>query len=85
LADGEGTYDPFKWSNRTMHTARRWLEEHFDEVQTGDVVDVQFILEETDKPKVSERLEPYPPAPERIHAEGTIKDSWASALQQSPD
>jgi len=52
-------YDPFAWggsTGRTMGTAHRWIEEHFDELADGQVVDVQFILGETNQPKVSEQV-----------------------------
>jgi hypothetical protein len=45
------------------------------------VVDVEHILGERDRPKVSERLEPYPPAPERIHASSGIKPGWHGAVK----
>ena len=42
---------------------------------------VEHILGETERPKVSERLEPYPPAPEPTHAEGKIKPDWHGAIE----
>jgi hypothetical protein len=48
LTDGDGQYDPYRWTNRTMHAAHLWVMEHFDEVSMGAVVDVEFILGETD-------------------------------------
>jgi len=41
---------------RTMQVAHEYIETHFDELQTGDVVDVEWVLSEVDKPKVSERF-----------------------------
>jgi hypothetical protein len=51
-------YDPIDWSSdtRTMPTAHQYLIDHWDDVESGDIVDVQFILGETDEPKVSEAL-----------------------------
>ena len=50
--------DPHSWpSPRTMSVAHAWLEQHFDEVKDGDVIDVQFIIGETQEPKKSERDE----------------------------
>ena len=48
--------DPYSWGNRTMTTAHLYILEHFDELKSGDVIDVEFILGETKSPKISERL-----------------------------
>lgn len=62
LHAGEGLLvcDPFKHpgapSRRTLFEAHRYIRKHWNELESGDVVDVQFILGETDKPKTSERL-----------------------------
>ena len=51
-------YDPTNWTNRTMETAHRYLiEQGLDGLLHGEVVDVQFILGETDGPRVSEQDE----------------------------
>jgi hypothetical protein len=50
------SYDPYNWEhNRTMKYAHNYIAEHWMELADGDVVDVQFILGETDSPKLSER------------------------------
>jgi hypothetical protein len=51
-------YDPYGgWSNpRTFGVAHKWLIEHWSEVQSGDVVDVEFILGEKPTKKQSESL-----------------------------
>lgn len=51
---GPFRFDPYDWGDRTYHIAHLWLTEHWDEVETGDVVDVRFILKETDSPARSE-------------------------------
>ena len=61
LDDGRATNDPYEWvargmGERTMPVAHNWIIEHFDALSDGDVADVQFILGETEKPKVSERV-----------------------------
>jgi hypothetical protein len=60
LTGGEvsATYDPYGWDTRarTIPTAHRHLIDHWSEVKSGDVVDVEFILGEVKKPKISERL-----------------------------
>lgn len=48
--------DAYFWNDRTMQTAHHYILEHFQELNDGDVVDVEFILGETDKPKLSERI-----------------------------
>lgn len=48
--------DPYDWANRTWQTAHVWIAEHWDEIESGAVVDVEFILGETSAPKFSERL-----------------------------
>ncbi|CAB4189950.1 hypothetical protein UFOVP1196_21 [uncultured Caudovirales phage] len=48
------SYDPFKWTNRTMKISHLHIQEHFDTLESGAVVDVEYIMKETDTPKVSE-------------------------------
>ena len=50
--------ESYEWgdNNRTFTVAHEWLIEHWRDVNPGDVIDVEFILGETDKPKESERL-----------------------------
>jgi hypothetical protein len=52
------TYDPWAWdsSSRTMNAAHQYIEKNFDKLDSGDVIDVEFILGETKKKKISERL-----------------------------
>lgn len=42
---------------RTMGTAHAHVIKHWDELKTGDVIDVEFIMGETTEPKISQRLE----------------------------
>lgn len=42
-----------------MCVAHQFIEDHFDELNDGEVVDVQFILGETKVPKVSESINSY--------------------------
>ena len=57
----DATYDPYKWGcgARTMQAAHLWIRENYDALSDGEVIDVEFILSETDKPKLSERIEMY--------------------------
>ncbi len=61
----EAQYDPYAWSSkaRTVPIAHQWLIEHWNDVKSGDVVDVQFILGET-------------PAPKRSEAHGKGDEEW---------
>jgi hypothetical protein len=59
IAGGEGHFDcdAETWGSRTMTSAHRWLIEHFDEIESGAVVDVEFIEGERAAPKRSEAFE----------------------------
>jgi len=48
------TYDPFEWGDRTFRTAHQHVIDHWDELTSGQVVDVEYILGETKEPKRSE-------------------------------
>lgn len=48
-------HDPYKWGDRTMHNAHVWILEHWSQVSTGQVVDVEYILGETESPKLPEQ------------------------------
>lgn len=54
LAGGECTYDPHDWGNRTRQVAHAYIIDHFDQLESGAVVDVEFILGERGAPKRSE-------------------------------
>lgn len=52
-------YDAFSWlkdGTRTMHEAHKYIKEHFDELNNFDVIDIQYILGETDTKKQSDIL-----------------------------
>lgn len=49
-------YDPYAWDNRTMRHAHAYIREHWDELQSGAVIDVQYIRGETTEPKPSDRM-----------------------------
>ena len=55
LEGGDALYDPFGWVNRTMRTAHIYIQDNWDALRSGDVVDVEFILGERPAPKISER------------------------------
>jgi len=57
-ADGQLChYDPWGWGDRTMHVAHRYVLEEWDELASGDVIDVEFILGDTTSPKASEMVD----------------------------
>jgi hypothetical protein len=50
-------YDVYNWhGNRTMQVAHAFIIEHWDTLQSGAVIDVEFILGERPAPKTSERF-----------------------------
>ena len=57
LGGGRCTYDPHDWGDRTMSAAHMWVHDHFDEIESGAVVDVEYILGERGEPAVSEQVE----------------------------
>lgn len=48
-------YDAFGWTNRTWSVAHQYLDANWSAIKSGDVIDVQFILGETDTAKRSEQ------------------------------
>ena len=56
LNRGRISTDPFDWPQnpRTIFCAHLWLQEHFDEIESGHVVCVEYLLGERSSPKVSE-------------------------------
>lgn len=57
LCDRICEYSAYDWPvhSRTMREAHLYVNEHFDELASGAVVDVEYILGETASPKESER------------------------------
>jgi hypothetical protein len=53
----QACYDPYDWNNRTKKAVHAYIEKYWKELKDGDVIDVEHILGESDKPKISERLE----------------------------
>jgi len=53
----EAQYDPFLWGahRRTLRAAHLHIIEKWWELNSGDLIDVQFILGETPEPKKSEQ------------------------------
>lgn len=51
----EAQYDPYAWSrSRTLPVAHGHIIAHWDELESGSVIDVQYLLGESTEPKKSE-------------------------------
>ena len=46
--------DPFEWGDRTLGTAHLWIEQHWNDIPDGGLVDVRVILKEAQTPASSE-------------------------------
>lgn len=51
-------WNPDNWEGdtRTMPTAHQYITDNFDDLESGQVIDVEAILHETTEPKKSERI-----------------------------
>lgn len=50
------SYDPHSWGGATtMPTAHGWLLDSWEDIKSGDVLDVEYITGITNTPKLSER------------------------------
>ena len=57
--DCEAAYNPMDQRGRTRQVAHIWIKEHFDEIKDGEVVDVQYLLNEKPTKKASEIQKNY--------------------------
>lgn len=55
LSDLQTNYDPFAWGGRTMPTAHKYIQDHWESLESGDLIDVEFIRGESPNPKESEK------------------------------
>lgn len=56
----EANYDPQSWRNkRTMPVAHQFIIDHFAEMKNGAVIDVEWILKESESIKESEAVSIY--------------------------
>ena len=58
---GKAHTDIYGWDNRTTQWAQKYINEHFDELEPGAVIDVEFIAGETQTAKLSEAVTTAPP------------------------
>lgn len=49
-------YTIYDWDDRTRRTAHRYIIKNWDSLESGSVVDVEFILGETTPPKTSQNI-----------------------------
>lgn len=57
LATAKCSYDPYSWTGgRTMPIAHHYIAEHWDDLVSGAVVDVEFIQGERPEPELSEAV-----------------------------
>lgn len=55
LSDSQASHDPYEWTgSRTMHVAHLEISDKFDQLQSGELIDVEFILGEKKEKKKSE-------------------------------
>lgn len=52
----EANYDPFCWNSHTMQDAHLHIIKNWKILRSGDVIDAEFLRNETNTPKVSERF-----------------------------
>lgn len=57
-SSGEWSCDPYEWRSgaRTLKVAQHHINEHFDDLASGAIVDVEFLLGETAAQKTTDRL-----------------------------
>ena len=55
LVSLETQFDPHRWRDRTMRTAHLSIREHWDALETGAVIDVEYLLGETAVSRRSDR------------------------------
>lgn len=56
LPDSPCLSSPQDWGGRTMPTAHKYIYDNWDDIKTGQVIDVEYILGEKSKPKLSESI-----------------------------
>jgi len=57
MDDQRAHSDPYDWvGSRTMCAAHQYIQEHFDDLKDGEVVDVRVILGEEKVPAETDRL-----------------------------
>ena len=58
LVGNTATTDVWDWGqSRTMHCAHEYIIKEWESIHSGDVIDVEFIMGESEECKISEALE----------------------------
>lgn len=57
LGTSESHWDVYDWHSSTMQQAHNHIQQNFDALENGAVVDVEFITGATAEPKKSQRLD----------------------------
>lgn len=55
--EGKSSADPYFWGDRTFTVSHDYIINNWNSLKDGDVIDVEFILGETQTKKISERIE----------------------------
>jgi hypothetical protein len=50
-------YDAYTWNDRTFCVAHQAIEQNWESLSSGDVIDVEYLLGESETKKQSEELE----------------------------
>jgi len=56
MTGGDARYDVYDWDNRTMQRAHDYIARNWDSLESGAVVDVEFIMGDSLVPKQSEAV-----------------------------
>ena len=51
------TSDAYKQESNDIKEAHKYINLHFDELESGDVIDLEFISGKTSEPRIAQRLE----------------------------
>ena len=51
---GKTSSDPYFWKDRTYSTAHHYITNNWEYIKSGDVIDIEYILDETTTPKRAE-------------------------------
>jgi hypothetical protein len=51
------SFDEWRNGGRSFPVAHKWIEDHFDEIKNGDVIDVEYILGEKENKSLNSFIE----------------------------
>lgn len=75
LNNARSKSDPYEWGDRTFQVAHLHILQHWNDLEPGDVIDVEYLLGEKPEPKKSEREEILPEAVRKFidSSSGTVE------------